>query len=65
MFIRRGDAEVQQEGYDSWEWFVSAGFAAENDGGIHLAGAKGWCSVWREEGNFYIKGEAGTGKWEN
>ena len=38
---------MQQEGYDSWEGFVSAGFAAEDDGGIHLAGAKGWCSVWR------------------
>ena len=38
---------MQQEGYDSWEGFVSAGFAAEDDGGIHLAGAKGWCCVWR------------------
>ena len=38
---------MQQEGYDSWEGFVSAGFAAEDDGGIHLAGAKGWYSVWR------------------
>ena len=56
---------MKQEGYDSLEGFVSAGFAAEYDGGIHLAGAKGWCSVWREEGTFYIKGEAGTGEWEN
>ena len=38
---------MQQEGYDSWEGFVSAGFAAEDDGGIQLAGAKGWRSVWR------------------
>ena len=41
---------MNQEGYDSWEGFVSAGFAAEDDGGIHLAGAKGWCSVWRRRG---------------
>ena len=37
---------MNQEGYDGWEGFVSAGFAAEDDGGIRLAGAKGWCNVW-------------------
>ena len=36
---------MNQEGYDSWKGFVSAGFAAEDDG-LHLAGARGWCSVW-------------------
>ena len=38
---------MKQEGYDSWEGFVSAGFVAEDGGGIHLAGAKGWHGVWR------------------
>ena len=52
---------MNQEGYDSWEGFVSAGFAAEDDGGIHLAGAKGWCNVWRRRGTSTSRARPGRG----
>ena len=31
---------MNQAGYDSWEGFVSAGFAAEDDGGFILPGPR-------------------------